>query len=270
MRYMIALILVALAAPANAQSTAEDYRSDAFEMVDQIEEGYAYRDRSDDGMIPFTPILRAEAEQVQDSGSLLRFAERLLLALRDHHAITGSSFSDSWAVIPSYADLWIVYQGGDFIVDAVREGSPAAEAGISPGMRLVRIGQQQTHIAVAAFWNDLGLADPDAEALEFAACLLAAGRRDRSRALGFAGDAGEISAQMPSLYALDTQQVPPVTLETHEMVATIRINNSLGDNAMIAAFDAAMAEAVSAPEIVLDLTETPSGGNTTIARAIMG
>jgi P-loop containing NTP hydrolase pore-1/Peptidase family S41 len=51
---------------------------------------------------------------------------------------------------------------------------------------------------------------------------------------------------------------------------SLRLNNSLGDDATIAAFDAAMADVPGKHEIMLDLRDTPSGGNTTVARAIMG
>lgn len=270
MRWFLMMLLAAMPAPANAQDAEVDYRSAAFEMVEQIEQGYAYRDRFEDEIIPFTPALQREAEEVDDARSLLVFAERMLLALRDHHAITGSSLANSWAVIPTYADLWIDFRDGQYLVDAVRTGSPAAAAGITPGMTLVRVGDDSTAEAVAAFWNDIGLQGPDAEARGFAARVLAAGRRDRARHLTFAADGTQIAVELPSLYAVEQAPLPPVTLEASEDVATIRINNSLGDTATIAAFDAAMAQAASSARIVLDLTETPSGGNTTIARAIMG
>jgi carboxyl-terminal processing protease len=50
----------------------------------------------------------------------------------------------------------------------------------------------------------------------------------------------------------------------------IRFNDSLGDDRTVATFDAAMAGALPDQPIVLDLTDTASGGNTVVARAIMG
>jgi hypothetical protein len=45
---------------------------------------------------------------------------------------------------------------------------------------------------------------------------------------------------------------------------------TLGDSDTIAAFDAVMAGARPGQPIVLDLTDTASGGNTIVARAVMG
>ena len=50
----------------------------------------------------------------------------------------------------------------------------------------------------------------------------------------------------------------------------ITFNDSLGDNATIAAFDAAMTKLRPGKRLILDLTDTASGGNTSVARAIMG
>jgi hypothetical protein len=61
--------------------------------------------------MPMSPVLRAEAEAVNDRRSLLRYAEHAVAALADHHAITGGSFADSWGLVPSYSDLWIEPQG---------------------------------------------------------------------------------------------------------------------------------------------------------------
>ncbi|MDE1466852.1 S41 family peptidase [Aurantiacibacter sp. D1-12] len=259
-----------LTTSAQAQETAEDYQADALQVIELIEENYAYLDRFPDDEIPLNPALQEEAESVDSAAALLRFTERMLFALRDHHAITGSAFSDSWALVPSYADLWITFADGEYVVDAVREGSPAERAGILPGLRLTHIGEVPVDEAVQAFWNDQGETAPDAMSREFAARILSAGRRDRARDLGFEGEAGAFSTTLPSMY--DEQSSPRELVTAHYDSETliVRFNDSLGNNATIAAFDAIMAEAGDAERIVLDLTDTPGGGNTTVARGIMG
>lgn len=53
-------------------------------------------------------------------------------------------------------------------------------------------------------------------------------------------------------------------------IGYIKINNSLGNNNLIAAFDQALDSLANTKGLILDLTETPGGGNTTVARGIMG
>lgn len=75
---------------------------------------------------------------------------------------------------------------------------------------------------------------------------------------------------LSSLYflALADRRVLQVNKDGRNLV--VKFNDSLGFDATIAAFDLAMEKAKSGQRIVIDLTDTPSGGNTTIARAILG
>jgi hypothetical protein len=260
------------AEPAAASPTVEaaDYRADALAIEPLINHYYAYLDRFQGEKAPISERLRAEAAQVADRRALLRYAERALLTLADHHAITGASFADSWAVVPSYSDLWIVRSGDGYRVEAVREGSPAAAAGVRIGDRLAAVAGVPTAEAVEAFWADLGLPVTE-ERASFAARILAAGRRDRPRTLSFrTANAAARELVLPNLYAAAPAGGPPLAVTPSRKRLTIRVNNSLGDDSTIAAFDAAMAKARTGDTIVIDLRDTPSGGNTSVARAMMG
>src|SRR5690348_6822223 len=112
-----------------------DYAADAKALDQLVIENYAYEDHWPGGVLPESPQLAAERAAVHDHDSLLHYAEDRIASLADHHAITGSSFKDSWAIVPTYADLWISRRGSDYVIDSVRKGSPAAQAGIVAGDR---------------------------------------------------------------------------------------------------------------------------------------
>ncbi len=284
MRHTVLILALAVAAlaPAAAVATAaqtaaapvraaSDWRADALSLEALIAETYAYPERLDGGAYRLTAPLRAEAARVGDGRALVRFAERALLLLADHHAITGSSLAGSWAVVPTYADLWIERRGADHVVEAVRPGSPAARAGVRPGDLLAAVGGTDTAQAIAAFWEDLGVANVTDARAGFAARILAAGRRDARRRLTFERAGTPLAPlDLPNLYQLPRPDLPPVIAVADGRSLRLRFNDSLGDSATIAAFDAAMAQARPGQPIVLDLTETPSGGNSNVARAILG
>lgn len=269
---MRGLLVVAFAIllGAAASSVPIDYVADATSIEPMINANYAYLDRFAGAQMPMTPKLRDEAAKVKSERELIRFAERALALLADHHAITGASLKDSWAVFPSYGDLWIERNGAAFRVDAVRDGSAAAGAGVRAGDLLLAVDGDSTSRAVANFWADLGAqGSPDRDA--YAARVLAAGRRDRPRRLTF----GRVGAPpralvLPSLYAGPRAQSPPITTTTVGREYRIRFHDSLGDNATIAAFDAAMGKLGAKQRVVIDLRDTPSGGNTSVARATLG
>lgn len=255
--------------PDTVGSDAASYREDARGIVPLINRAYAYLDRFGAAGVPSSHKLQLEAEEVTDRRSLLRYAERALLALSDHHAITGSSLVDSWAVVPSFADLWVVENNGVYTIDAVRSGSPAREAGIRQGERIISVDGVPIEEAVSAFWTDLGLPVTSARAA-FAARVLTAGRRDRPRRIGVHGVGAVRILELPSLYSTPRIATSPVTV-THEGGKVIlRINDALGENETIEAFDAAMVDVPVGQLVEIDLRNTPSGGNTAVARAILG
>ncbi|WP_186729091.1 S41 family peptidase [Sphingomonas panacisoli] len=269
MRYALvaASVLLLGAAPADKLGAA-DYASDAKALEGLIRDNYAYMDDLPGGVVPSSPQLNAERDAVRDRDALLHYAEDMIAALADHHALTGSSFKDDWAIVPSYADIWIVKKGDAYVVDAVKDGSVAAKAGVRVGERLIEADGQRINAAVAAFWSRMGL-QPIGERAPFAARVIAAGRRDRPRVLTFAGPAGERTLTLDSLYK-DQPDRPALTVTTASGVTTVRFNNSIGDLDTIKAFDAAMAKLPAKAPVVIDVTDVPSGGTTAIARAVMG
>jgi len=259
-----------LAAPATAveDHAGNPYAEDARGLAGLIRENYAYLGDLPGGVVPTSPALEAERDAVHDKDSLLRYAEDMMTALADHHALTGTSFNDDWAIVPSYADLWIVKRGNAYFVDAVKEGSVAARSGVRQGERLVMVDGRPIAEAVSAFWARLGL-QPVGERGPYAARVLAAGRRDRPRVLTFADRHAERTLTLDSVYK-DRAERSALTVFRSTSVTRIRFNNSIGDQATIGEFDAAMAKVAPGAPVVIDVSDTPSGGNSSIARAVMG
>jgi carboxyl-terminal processing protease len=259
-----AALLLLVAASVGGQTPTVDYAADAKALDQIILENYAYEDHWPGGVLPDSPILASERAAVHDQDSLLHYAEDRITSLADHHAITGSSFKNSWAIIPTYSDLWVERHGKDYVIVAVRGGSAAAHAAIEANDRLVAIDGVPTEQAIAKFWQALGL-PLTREREDYAVRVLAAGRRDRPRDLSVAHRGVTQRLKLPNLYGSHADE-PLLTVTG----TAIRFNNSLGDHGTIAAFDKAMAAFPANAPLVLDLTDTPSGGNTSVARAIMG
>lgn len=266
----LALVPAAFALLAADEPKPADYAADARSIETIVNEQYAYLDRVPGGLMPMTDKLRAEANAVSSARELVRYSERALALLADHHAITGSSTKESWAVVPSYSDLWVERRGGEYVVEQVRAETPASQAGIEAGDRLTSIDGVPVAKAVANFWTDLGTTgggDRDG----YAARVLAAGRRDRPRQIVVQrGTSAPRSLTLANLYSRDLAGRPLLSTAQERTRLVIRINDSLGNGDTVAAFDRAMAGAQPGQPIVIDLTDTASGGNTTVARGILG
>lgn len=270
-RYIFAFVVLLwlFSAEAEADSTNK-WRADAIAIPDIINDNYAYLDRLLGGKYDLTTKMQSEAEAVDDEDSLLAFAERALFLLADHHAITGGSFKDSWALVPSYSDLWVERRSGDYRITQIRDRSAAEAAGIRENALLISVGGTPIAEAVAAFWSDLGVQQFTDEQAGYAARTLVAGRRDRARQLTVKhADHEELSVILSSRYDLDSTS-QPVTFVMRGKVAHIALNDSLGNSDTIAAFDEVMARLGPQQSLIIDLRDTASGGNTSVARAIMG
>src|SRR5262245_58400379 len=127
-RSLALALLAPLLLGAGDAPAGPDYAADARSIGQPVNDNYAYLGRFEGGRMPMSDTLRAEAAAVDSRDALVRYAERALSTLADHHAITGSSLSDSWGLVPSYADMWI--ERSDYTITAVRAGSPAEQAGI--------------------------------------------------------------------------------------------------------------------------------------------
>lgn len=118
------LCAAALSLAVSGFATTVDYAGDAKALDKLIIDHYAYEDPWPGSKLTNSPQLAAQRAAVHDRDSLLHYAENRIASLADHHAITGPSFKDSWAVIPTYGDLWVVRCGDDYVIEAVRKGSP--------------------------------------------------------------------------------------------------------------------------------------------------
>ncbi len=256
--------------PAFALDSAEEtaaLRADAEWLLDQIETHYAYLDRFD-GVNPARGALGVDVNAIETRLDLLTFGECALNALKDHHAFMGLSTDRSPGLAPSHSDLWIDEVDGEYLIAEVRAGSPAQRAGVRPGWRLISVQGEPVDAAIDQL---CGAPYVTAEERGFAARMVAVGPRDRARQLGFESRAGErVDLELASLYQESRPWPGPITADTlDDGVLVLTAHNGLLEDGWRAAVDRVLAD-VSPTGVVLDLRDTPGGGNTLNARALLG
>ncbi|HVV81982.1 MAG TPA: S41 family peptidase [Kofleriaceae bacterium] len=189
--------------------------------------------------------------------------------LYDHHVSLGTNTAASPRLVPSGADLWgEVTPDGFAKLTAVRRGAAADRAGLRAGMIVTRLGGVPADEAIARRRPSV-LGGADREAASWAFRVLLAGTHDGVRTLTAC-----TSARACADYTLDAPELPdapgPVTARLDGDLGYLRLENSLGDDGTVAAFDAALAGLAAARGLVLDLRNTPSGGSTDVAEPILG
>ena len=270
---------VAQEAPTDiAQSEASFDAATAWDEFEQLLRGkYAYIERDDIDVEAQLRRSRALAANAPDKRSLRRIMHQTALTFMDPHLIVGPFEDDDFAIVMTAADLDARFEDGKAIVADVRRGSPAFDAGLRPGDEIVAIGGQPVGAAARLPFGDV-LPDPTAAQLDYGLTLAVNGRRKGARTLHVRSGTQparsiELASTRDWAIALgDREQVDLSFVGDEGDVAVLRPNNSLGDNETITAFDAALAEAIAqgARAVILDMRETPSGGNTEVGRSIIG
>jgi carboxyl-terminal processing protease len=236
-----------------------------------LHEGYGYFQRSG---IDGDAILSAFEQRARAARSDKAFIDILQLVshnFADPHFIVGPFDSDDWAIIPTASDLFGVYDGTNFRIEDVRTDSDALAKGVHPGMTVLRIDGQTPRAAIEEI-TGRGFASLSAPQIGFAFNVALAGRRKQPRSLDvLEGRQRRMFALVPTAdQASRVADGPLLTVERQGSLGIIRINNALGDQALIAQFATALDSLKDTGTLLIDLRNTPSGGNTSVARGIMG
>lgn len=259
---------VSMGRAAEPEGLSVEQRTEEFATFCQfVEEEYAYFDlkRSD-----WKRACASYASQVggaTDRDAYIALLERALGELYDAHAHLGTNTQRSPRLVPSQTDLVGSWSAGRALIQAVRRGSAAEAAGVRPGDEVIAIeGEAVAEAAARIEPKFLARDDPAARAWALQVAL--AGRHERvltrlSLRSGGRLHEVEFAAAHP----------PPAAPLSHRVigrVGQVRIHNSLGDPALVQAFDQALADMPGVSALVIDLRDTPSGGTSSVARGIMG
>ncbi|MBS1532215.1 MAG: hypothetical protein JSU01_18070, partial [Bacteroidetes bacterium] len=150
----------------------------------------------------------------------------------------------------------------------LRKGFGAEKAGITAGMEVVSVNDVPVEKAVAAFLPHT----VNNESKSFALRLALNGDHNSSRKITLKSG-GKVADYFPDRGGLMLEHVTYTGFVESKMIddiGYIRINNYLFDNVMIAKFDSVLDKMLNTKALIIDLRETPSGGNTSVARAILG
>lgn len=272
----LAMLFLASAMPALAQTADPaarpfDGASAWAAFTKLLREEYAYFERPG---IDGEAILSAFEQRAKTAPSDKAFIDILQLVshnFADPHFIVGPFDPQDWAIIPTASDLFGVHDRANFRIADVRAGSDALAKGVRPDMKVLRIDGQTPRAAIEEISGQPFTALSD-EQIGFAFNIALAGRRKQPRKLEVldGGKRRTFALAPTSDQANRVANAPLLEVERQGTLGIIRINNSLGQQALIGQFAQALASLADTTTLLIDLRNTPSGGNTSVARGIMG
>ena len=248
--------------------SAHAYAEDFDAAWSFIRDTYAYFDREAVDWEQVRVLLRPRVAEVRDRNEFIGLLEELVEHLCDHHAHLGVNTASSPRLVPSGADLWAVHRLGEAVITDVRAGSEAEASGLRPGMPIVSIDGSP----VAAAVDDRlpqAVARDHAAARDWALRTLLAGRHGTSVHVEVQSGSGRLGVSYePGKWSRPGAPLTATHLDAD--IGYVRLHDSLGQHALIPAWDAALARLKETDGLILDLRDTPGGGDAAIARPLMG
>ena len=270
MRKVLFYLMLLLPAAVFSQAlTKEQYRKDFLFFWQTIRDNYAYWDKKQTDWEKVRAYFEPQLDTISSKKSFVGFLERVLYQLYDHHASLNTNTLQSQRLVPSGTDLWAEYINGQPRITQVLYNSVAEKAGLRPGMILLEFNGLAISEAIRPFLPCC-LNNTDSSAIHYALRVLLSGTHQSTRQLKVRQGNYEkvFTLKRESLIQENLPMLESRMLK--EGIGYIRILNRLGDNGLIKMFDSVLKNLSASRALILDLRSTPGGGNTTVARSIMG
>ena len=261
--YCLVTVMIFTITNAYAQTK---YQKDFKEFCTDIGNHYAYMDQQGINWRKVMAMYEPEAATITTNRAFIQLLEKVLHELYNGHVSLNTNLTTSNRLIPTGLDLYVEKKTGKYYIKDVRKGFGADLCGLKIGMEITLFNGKPIDGQLTQFLpKATDTLTP--KMYQYAIDMLFAGTHDVQRAITVTAD-DTTKTYYPISYGNTNDLLVSKVLNKH--TAYIRINNSLGNSNLIAAFDKQLDSLMHYKNLIIDLTETPSGGNTTVARSIMG
>lgn len=249
----------------------EQYLQDFQYFWATVNEEYCYFDKKQTNWNKVKELYTPALDTITRREQFIQLLEKAMYEIYDHHAVFNTNTDLSQRLVPSGTDMWAAYTNGKPVITEVRKGFGAAASGIRSGMEVVAINDIPVAEAIKPFLPKTVI-PLNNEAKSFALRLALAGNHVQPRKLTmqYRGVQQDFFPDKNGLQLEHIQYESKIESKRIGNTGYIRINDCLYDNALIPLFDSVMQSFANTQSLILDFRETPSGGNTSVAKAIMG
>ena len=267
-KYLLILLLFVSITRTPGQSK---YQTDFLFYWETINKNFAYFDRQKTDWDKVREIYESAADTITTEKSLISLLENMNNELYNGHIFLNVNTKESNRLIPGGSDMKISRAEHKYIITEIREGYNADLCGLKTGMVIIRYDDIPVDSALKKFLPK-SVKDYNDEMYEYSVNMLLAGTHNTKRKITVL-DGGMEKTFYPDSISNRTDESYNGLLQfkiISSNIGYIKINNSLGNSGLIGVFDSAIDSLMKTDGLILDLRETPGGGNTTVARAIMG
>lgn len=266
MKFQINSIFLILFLMCNSIFAQTKYQKDFVEFWTDINNHYAYLQQQKIDWKKVREVYEPQAAIISDDDEFIQFLESVLNELHNGHSSLNTNLETSNRLIPSGSDIRIEKSGNKFYIKDLRKGFGADLSGLKIGMEIKLFNRNPIEEQLKKFLPKF-TDNHNPKMYQYALDMLFAGTHNTKREITVIEN-GKEKSYFPVTYGNRHELLFSEILNKN--TAYIKINNSLGNNNLIPEFDKTLDSLFQFKNLVIDLTETPGGGNTTVARAIMG
>ncbi len=236
-----------------------------------INENFAYFDTRKTDWEKVKVIYRLAVDTVSSKNGFITILEKCNNELYNGHIGLNTNTRFSSKLVPTATDIWVGHKNDKFYIGSIRENSQIEKSELRPGLEILEYNGEDINDAIKEFLPQ-SFSNYDSEVYEHAVNTLLAGKHNTERIITVAVDDKNKRIELPysssKNYYTNNDILFSKRLENN--IGYISLNNSLGNIGLVKKFDEKLDELMNTRGLILDLRETPSGGNNTIAKAIMG
>lgn len=264
-KYFFPLLLIMISLGCKKLTKQEKVKEDLTQILTDLKEQYAYQGEKEVDWDCLATYYSQQADTIQSGKTAMLLFEYLLDEFYDNHLILNANSNASYRL---FSPIYATTENGKTIIANVWQ---------------TQITNLQTEIigAIITKWNGIDFQQviddfptnchnkQKEDIRNWIANKVLAGRYDQPRVVSLQlKDGGAIELDLDQLVIKTEKEL--LFARRIGDVGYIRIHNSLGNNGLIDAFDKKLDSLMNTKGLLLDLRNTVDGGNTTVARPIMG
>lgn len=265
MKKLLFVFYVLLGVKGLAQVNTKEIREDFNILIQNLSNHYVYFDDKNIDINCLKEKYSKKIETIKDNNETVLFFEYLLDEFYDSHLILNTSINASFRL---HSPIYVVLNGDKIVVKNIWKTQLKNFRLPIIGAEVLKINNRNFQNAIDDF-STVCNNKKDAVIREWIANKIISGRYNQPRVL-------TLKLSDNSIIMLDIDQMKTkeetklLSSRIKNNIGIVRIHNSLGDNSLIDVFDNELNNLLDTDGLIIDLRNTVGGGNTYVARGIMG
>lgn len=239
-------------------------KEDLTELLSDLSQSYIYADEKKVDFDCIREHYSNEIKNIKTEEEKVLFFEYLLDEFYDSHVMLNTNRQSSFRL---YAPIYVTLKNGKAIITNVWQHQISNLDDAMIGSELLKVNGIEIAKKIEQFPTHCNDKTSD-EVREWIINKIIAGRRNEPRLLELKLTANKlITIDLDKLKIRNNSGLLNSRIENN--IGIIEINNSLGQNDLITAFDKSLDELINTEGLIIDLRNTVDGGNSYVARGIM-